>query len=144
MIAGPEHKFSKLTFEMAILHSLAANVAVLDPNGEILAVNTSWERFAAANQMHDTTMGIGANYLDVYRTARADPNAHAALSGIIAVMKGHRASFYHEYPCHSPSEQRWFALRAAPLIDHPNLIAVSHEDISDRIARETAQPPKEE
>ena len=53
-------------------------------------------------------------------------------------MKGQRSYFYHEYPCHSPDVQRWFALRATPLVDYPNFVVVSHEDISDRISATTA------
>jgi len=92
------NKFFQLTFEKAIRDSLSANIAVLDPHGEILSVNLSWEKFAEANQMQDVTMGIGANYLAVCRSARADPNARAALRGILDVIKGRRTSFYHEYP----------------------------------------------
>ena len=131
--------FCDLTFKSAILDSIEANIAVLDPTGEILAVNLSWQNFADANQMHkDALMGIGANYLDVCRSASTDPNARAAWEGILDVLKGRRSSFYHEYPCHSPGEKRWFALRAMPLIDYPNFIVVSHENITDRISAEKA------
>lgn len=127
-----DSKFYELTFEKAVLDSLAANIAVLDPNGEILSVNASWETFAKENKMHDASMGIGANYLDVCRSASADPDARIALEGILDVMKGHRPTFYHEYPCHSPSKLRWFALRASALIDYKNFVVVSHEDITER------------
>lgn len=122
--------FCDLTFASAILDSLSANIAVLGPDGEILAVNASWQAFAEANQMHNAAMGIGDNYLDVCRSARADPVARAALDGILEVMSGKESFFYLEYPCHSPDEKRWFALRATPLIDYPHFVLVSHENIS--------------
>jgi PAS domain-containing protein len=137
-------EFSDLTFRSAILDSLVANIAVIDSNGEIVAVNARWQEFAIANQMHNSNMGVGTNYLAVCRSARADPNARAALDGILDVMKGYQPFFYHEYPCHSPSVQRWFALRAAPLIDYPNFVVVSHEEISDRMSRAAAAQPREE
>lgn len=137
-------EFSDLTFRSAILDSLAANIAVIDSNGEIVAVNARWQDFAIANQMRNSNMGVGANYLAVCRSARADPNARAALDGILDVLKGYQPSFYHEYPCHSPSEQRWFALRATPLIDYPNFVVVSHEEISDRISRAAVAQPRED
>lgn len=130
----PELKFCDLTFRSAVLDTLAANIAVLDPKGEIVAVNSSWQEFAAANHMHNGDVGIGTNYLAVCRFAKADPNARAALEGILEIIKGRRSFFYHEYPCHSPDEQRWFALRATPLIDYPNFVVVSHEDITERIS----------
>ena len=74
--------FLKLTFKEAIVDSLAANIAVIDGSGEILAVNARWQHFAVANQMSDETCGVGANYFDVCRAAGADPNARAALKGI--------------------------------------------------------------
>ena len=128
-----ETDYSSLTFTSATLDSISANIAVLGPTGEILAVNRSWQDFADANQMSDATLGIGANYLTVCRLAGLDPNARAALSGIRAVMKGRRTYFYHEYPCHSPTEKRWFALRATPLTDYPNFVVVAHEDITNRV-----------
>lgn len=143
MVEGHKNKLSQLTFEKAILDSLSANIAVLDPDGEILSVNASWAAFAEANQMQDVTTGIGANYLEVCRSARADPNALVALEGILDVMKGYRSSFYHIYPCHSPSVQRWFALRATPLTDYPNFIVVSHEDITERICTNRTEPSPE-
>ena len=137
MCEKPNSKFSDLTFKTAILDSLTANIAVIDSHGEILSVNACWQEFADANQMQDTRMGIGTNYLDVCRAAVVDPNARAALDGIRDVLNGKRSCFNHEYPCHSPSEQRWFALRATPLIDYPNFVVVSHENITDRFAAET-------
>jgi len=136
--------FSNLTFERAILDSLAANIAVIDSRGEILAVNASWQEFAIANDMSDQTMGIGANYLEVCRSAKTDPNARAALDGILEVINGKRSFFYHEYPCHSPLEKRWFALRATPVVDYPNCVVVLHENITHRDATErSALPPQE-
>ena len=126
--------FSNLTFEQAVVDSLDANIAVVDARGEILAVNASWQHFAIANHMNDETSGVGANYFEACRAAGADPNARAALKGILEVLKGKRAIFYHEYPCHSPWEKRWFALRATPLVDAPDCVVVSHENITRRVA----------
>lgn len=145
MPEDPEIVFSELTFRTAILNSISANIAVLDPIGKILAVNSTWQEFADANQMDDASLGVGANYLEVCRSAYLDPNARAALRGILSVMRGHMSSFYHEYPCHSPQEKRWFALRATPLVDHPNFVVVSHENITERVWAEiTARPPEQE
>ena len=124
--------FSNLTFKEAIVDSLAANIAVIDGRGEILAVNAQWQHFAVANHMTDKTAGVGANYLEACAAARADPNARAALNGILDVLCGKRTVFYHEYPCHSPTEKRWFAMRVTPLVDSPGCVVVSHEDITGR------------
>lgn len=135
-------EFSDLTYAEAVFDSLKANIAIVDPHGEILSVNASWRNFAKDNQMQDVTTGVGANYFDVCRSASVDPNARAALDGILEVVDGVRSSFYHEYPCHSPDKKRWFALRATPLVDYPNLVVVSHEDITERVCAEKAARSK--
>jgi PAS domain-containing protein len=137
-----EINFSELTFRTAILDSLLANIAVLDPAGEILAVNLSWKEFAKANQLNDANLGVGANYLDVCRAASLDPIARAALQGIRAVMSGDRSSFYLKYPCHSPREVRWFALRASPLVDYPHFVVVSHENITEQVLARIGGRPR--
>ena len=130
--------FSDLTFKAAVLDSIDAHIAILDPNGVIVAVNASWQVFAEANQLNDAEMRVGANYLEVCRFARADPNARAALEGILDVMRGFQPTFYHEYPCHSPDEARYFALRVSPLIDYPHFVVVSHEDITEQVGSTSA------
>jgi len=137
--------FCNLTFTSAILDSISANIAVVDSTGKILAVNRSWEDFAAINQMSDNArLGIGVNYFDVCRAAGADPNARAALKGILDVLQGRQSSFYHRYPCHSPDEQRWFALRATPLIDYPRYVVVAHENITEQVRAGIADRPSKE
>jgi PAS domain-containing protein len=135
--------FSNLSFEEAIVDSLDANIAVIDARGEIIAVNAKWQHFAIANRMNDNTSGVGANYFDVCRAAGADPNARAALNRILELLSGKRSVFYHEYPCHSPWQQRWFALRATPLVDNPDCVVVSHEDITARVSAVMTFPEPE-
>jgi len=125
--------FSELTFQRAVLDSLEAHIAVLNSEGIIVAVNLSWREFAASNQMTAADAGIGVNYLDICRDANPDPIALKALDGILDVINGRDSSFYLRYPCHSASEMRWFALRASPLLDHPQHVVVSHENITSRV-----------
>lgn len=42
------------------------------------------------------------------------------------------ASFSYEYPCHSPSEQRWFMMRVVPVRGVKDLFVVSHQVITER------------
>jgi PAS domain-containing protein len=138
-----EINFSELTLEAAILDSLAANIAVLDSKGVIVAVNLSWQNFAADNAMVGDDYGVGVNYLDVCRGAAPDPKALQAIQGITDVMKGRRQSYYLQYPCHSPSETRWFALRASPLRNYPNYVVVAHENITEQVlARISPRAPR--
>jgi signal transduction histidine kinase len=101
----------------AVLSSHPAQIAVLDADGTIIAVNDAWTAFARANGGTDTTGGVGTNYLDVCRAATGPccDEAPAAADGIRAVLRRQQPSFEIEYPCHSPTQQRWFLLTAAPL-----------------------------
>lgn len=125
--------FSELAFQSAVLDSLSAHIAVLDSTGKIVAVNESWKAFANANSLKAENACVGSNYLEACRSAALDPSARDALNGICGVIDGRRRTFYLKYPCHSPWEMRWFALRASPLRDHPNFVVVSHEDITEQV-----------
>jgi len=102
----------------SILNSLPSQVAVLAHDGTILAVNEAWNRFARANGLfHVRKFGIGANYLEVCSraTLAGEGDAQVARDGIREVIEGRSESFHLDYPCHSPTEQRWFAMYVSPL-----------------------------
>ncbi|HEY6402713.1 MAG TPA: PAS domain S-box protein, partial [Blastocatellia bacterium] len=118
----------------AALDSLAANVAVLDRDGTIIAVNEAWKRFARENGGAAIANSVGVNYLDVCRRAQEQGNGEARtpLVGIQAVLDGARANFTVEYPCHSPSEKRWFLMSATPMCGGRGGAVVVHTDITQR------------
>lgn len=127
------------TFNRAVLNSLEAHLAVLDREGNIIAVNQAWETYARANgDPNLTSTGVGLNYLEVCRRAVGEgaEAAQAALAGIQAVSAGTLPQFTVEYICHSPAERRWSMLRATPMLDGRGGVVVAHEDITDRILAE--------
>ncbi|HEY7182964.1 MAG TPA: PAS domain S-box protein, partial [Blastocatellia bacterium] len=127
-------------FNQAVLGSLAAHIAVLDRSGNIIAVNEAWRRFARENCGAAIADSVGINYLDVCRRAqeRGDGEIGATLAGIQAVMDGERANFAVEYPCHSPSEKRWFLMSATPLGGERGGVVVTHTNITERRRAEEA------
>lgn len=126
-----------------VLNSLMAHIAVLDERGVIIAVNDSWTRFAAENGAR--TSYVGADYLAVCEQAAAnDQTAQSALDGLRALLRGDTEAFSLEYPCHSPSAERWFALRVVRASGGRNAFVAAHEDItlrrqSENALRETEQ-----
>lgn len=115
------------------LDSLRANVAVLDSTGTIITVNRSWRNFAKANSGRNAPLCEGANYLSVCDAARGEGAAmgHAFAEGIRRVSRGEIPEFTMEYPCHSPSERRWFLTRVTPFCDDgAGRVVVAHEDIT--------------
>ncbi len=122
-------------FAQTTIDALSYQVAVLDECGKIITVNKTWNAFAEANGGIEAACGIGANYLAVCDEAAGDWNAEApdVARGIRAVMDGELDVFTLEYPCHSPWELRWFALRVTRFPgDGPVRVVVAHEDISQR------------
>jgi PAS domain S-box-containing protein len=124
----------------AALDSLAANIAVLDRNGKIIAVNEDWRRFARENGGAAIADSVGINYLDVCRRAQEqdDGQIKATLTGIQAVLDGARPNFTIEYPCHSPIEKRWFQMSVTPLGIERGGVVISHTDITARREAEEA------
>ena len=125
-------------FKQAILDSVFAQIAVLNQDGTIIAVNEPWRRFALENS---STPGItashteiGTNYLDICRSGQGDrqEEAQAAYKGIRSVLDGIEHSFRLEYPCHSPEEQRWFVMSVTPLGNAEPGVVITHTDITER------------
>lgn len=125
----------KASFKQGILDSLPANIAVLDPQGIIIAVNRSWVLFAEENGLPDSSsVCAGADYLAVCRKSAnlSDPLALEALIGIEMVLNQEISNFTLNYPCHSPTSQRWFMMQVVRSNEMRGAV-VTHLDITDRI-----------
>ncbi len=122
-------------FARATVDALAANIAILDETGQIIAVNQSWINFARENDSPDEQAYLGANYLDVCHRADTKyfPEASEVAVGIQAIMSGEQIMFTLEYACHSPTEQRWFTLSVTRFHgDGPLRVVVAHKNITER------------
>ena len=116
----------------ATLDSLPLNVAILDADGTIVESNAAWQRFGRDNDIDGSPDTVGVNYLDI-----CDPieNVYAdrAAEGIRSVLDGEQDLFTMEYPCHSPTEKRWFLLRVSPVSgEGTQHVVVAHVDITER------------
>lgn len=126
-------------FNQDVLDSLAEHLAVVNKNGFITAINEAWRRFAIQNGA-DWTMkdvGVGVNYLDVCKIEH-DPEAMMIYEGIKDVLYGKREFFSMEYPCHSPTSERWFLLTASPLTHGDGGAVISHLNVTNRRKAEEA------
>src|SRR5215204_4144111 len=117
------------------LDSLSAHIAIIDETGTIVAVNKAWRDFARANGVAAQTYAEGANYLRACDSAVGAYSEEAApfAEGIRSVLSGQHEKFELEYPCHSPSERRWFIARVTPFEGGGSSEAVVvHENITER------------
>ncbi|HLM55461.1 MAG TPA: hypothetical protein VK422_04990 [Pyrinomonadaceae bacterium] len=134
-------------FAYAALDGLSEHVAVLDARGTILAVNHAWREFAVANSPAPAGLGEGANYFVACAGATGEGAAYAAsfAAGLRAVIEGESQEFTLEYPCHSPTQKRWFIARvkrfefegeARAVVTHANITARKEaEEERERLMR---------
>jgi DNA-binding CsgD family transcriptional regulator len=115
-----------------IVDSLSTHVAVLDENGIIVETNRAWQEFARKNGMRDPVDCIGLNYLSTCETGTSDEGDSLLIGRAIRqVIAGEIEEFLTQYPCHSPSEQRWYSLRVVPYRDRKaRRVIVTHENIT--------------
>ena len=132
------------SFAIDILNSVDANIAVLDAQGIIIAVNKNWRHFAEENVAEGSPAArntdIGTDYLQVCRQAcRAGvESAQIALDGIVEVLAGHVPQFRFEYPCHSPTVAHWYEMSVSPMSRIQGGVVVLHTEITDRKLAELA------
>ena len=135
-------------FDRVILDSLSAHIAILDLKGIILETNRAWEDFGVNNDLAYRPDSRNINYLDVCRAADdqfAEMSIKAA-QGIQAVIDGKFEEFTMDYPCHSPTEKRWFYMRATRIVGFdPYRVVISHENITPlKLAEKTIQKREQE
>ena len=126
---------AKLSGELrSFLSTLPAHIAIVDSSGTIVAVNQAWQDFATSNGAIVSKVTEGTNYFEVCDSATGDQSEYAVAfaEGIRSVFSGGREEFEMEYPCHSPTESRWFVGRVMPFSNgsSPQAI-VAHENITE-------------
>ncbi len=117
------------------IDALTTELAVLDDAGRIMMVNRAWRAFALANDPGRRDF-VGESYLAACVThGDADlgegPDSFAV--GLRDLIDGARDHVEYEYPCHSPTEQRWFLARGARFESGgATRVVVTHENITAR------------
>jgi PAS domain S-box-containing protein len=125
----------------SILQSLPANIAVVDRDGVIIAVNRFWKVFGQENgATAPAVFGEGASYRAVcLEGVRAGADGAAqALAMIDAACRGEFNAGTIVYRCDSDTRKRWFEMTAVPLLRPEGGAIVKHLDISERKMTELA------
>jgi PAS domain S-box-containing protein len=134
-----EESYEKLkaaeSLQSSILNSLPAQVALLDSEGNIIAVNQTWKDFAKEIKLGSKNHGLGENYIAASASAvDSDQDIGKKMAdGIKAVIEGSEKSFFIEYRCDSATEKRWFLARVAPTVygDERGAVII-HSNVTDR------------
>ncbi len=131
-----------------ILDALSAHIAILDENGVILKTNRAWQNFAGENRLQNPADASAMNYLSVCDLAKGENSKEAKLvaEGIRSVIKGKIDEFLLDYPCHSPTENRWFYMHVTRIPGlGPMRAVVSHENITAlKLAQEALKAHEQE
>jgi two-component system CheB/CheR fusion protein len=136
------HDFQRL---QAILDALPEHIAVLEHDGKIVMINAAWRRFAKANGDIELKLtGIGSNYFDACKVTKSESAdmAQRAIQGVKGVLEGSSTFFSLQYPCHSPTENRWFVMNVAPIKGYDYGAVVSHINISSWYASQEKKEAK--
>ncbi|MEI7841524.1 MAG: PAS domain S-box protein [Gallionellaceae bacterium] len=121
-------------FQRAILDSISASIAVIDPEGIIIATNEGWWRSALENSPVPGKTAAGTDIGSNYLSACLSNDGAGVCDGIISVLEGRAARFSIEYPCHTPQQERWFKMSVTPLGKNAKFGAViAHADITENI-----------
>lgn len=117
----------------ASLDVLPYEVAIIDADGVIAAVNDTWRTFADQNQARHPDYWVNENYFDFCEGDEDTLATPDVATQLRATISGEQDQYQHEYPCHSPDEQRWFRLDARRFQHNgdPYLLVV-HTNITDQ------------
>jgi len=120
--------------QRAVLDALSNHVAVLDERGVIIAVNRAWKQLGDNNGLSTDDYGVGSSYLGHCAAAARDGDEGAveALDGLQRMLAGIGDRLHLTYPCHSPTEERWFRMTVTRVSGGgASSLVVSHENVSD-------------
>ncbi len=118
----------------SVVNGLPANIVLLDEHSNILLVNQGWRRFWEQNDGDPSYCWEGTNYITACKPAFGEPDddAVAMLEGLKSVLAGERSTFNMEYPCHSPTKERWFRAQAVLFVgEGPKRAIIAHQDITE-------------
>jgi two-component system, chemotaxis family, CheB/CheR fusion protein len=114
-----------------VLDALPNQVALLDRTGKITLVNKAWSDFAERNGGRPEATGVGVDYLGICRRSLGS-DAGGLPSHLKDLVDGRIPTLEVEYPCHSPTEERWFLMQAIGFGGEDGGVVVSHVNITAR------------
>ena len=126
-------------FTRAVLDSLPEAIAVLDPDGDIIAVNDTWRRqtaeLAAERRSTNRSSVSGKSYIAATGVIfPTDPRSEQEVTSRLGRLLRDNAGFSAEYRTETIDGRpgRWILMRAAPLRTERGGAVISHHDITGR------------
>jgi diguanylate cyclase (GGDEF)-like protein/PAS domain S-box-containing protein len=130
-----KQKKAKDLFAQAVIDAFSPNVCILNKAGDISLVNQAWRNFYDSNSASaiPSDYFIGNNYFKICSQSEgADADeAEPPIKGALQVISGEFDEFSLKYPCHSPTQKRWFNVRVTRFQNDNEYLMLSHENITD-------------
>jgi DNA-binding CsgD family transcriptional regulator len=89
------------------------SVAILDRSGRLIGVNEAWKDFGRRYGLKTPNFGVGTNYLSHCECESSD--SLQLVTDLRDLLNGKLQVLTRIYPCHSPTERRWFCMIGLPL-----------------------------
>lgn len=117
---------------------LPASACILDDGGRIVCTSDVWDGFAGRVGIAKANgVGPGVSYLEACSKSALSGDSHAAAvyERLRALLHGLLTDFTLEYPCQTPAELLWFAVKATAF-DHggKRWVIIVHNDITDHVS----------
>lgn len=131
-----DHLIENNAFITDILNSLPLQIAVLDRQGVITAVNNACVDFDDKNTLPILNPNVvGFNFLDACKAGFdhfSCEEADKINTGVSMVLRGEQSSFSLEYTCHTSPQQSWFQMTVSPLKAPRYGAVLTNENITQR------------
>ena len=112
------------------LDALAAEIAIVDGTGTVVAANKAWARQVARSAL--AGVGVGLNYLAFCERALPSEASEGLRKALRSVLSGERRTARFAYSVEMDGERRWFEISAVRFEwDGDTRLIVSNEDLTD-------------
>ncbi|MCW9034738.1 MAG: PAS domain S-box protein [Rhodospirillales bacterium] len=123
-------------FAEGIFDAQPSHIAVIDPDGNILTVNTEWHVFYQRNGGKPKNW-VGENYYSHCLSDQKTYGDKLLSDKIKSVISNESNGFEHLFPCHSPTEKRWFLMMVRSIKWSGKTGAIiMHINVTDRVVAE--------
>ena len=123
---------------LSALDALSTQIAILDSEGTILAVNKAWREFGREHRACFDRGAVRANYFSGANSLPTNGSVRRKFAdGVNTVLRGKREEFSMEYACQVRGEERWFygtVTRCGKKA--PVRVVIAHDEISKRVQLE--------
>ena len=133
----PAQTSTRLAAEMqrTILDAIPAHLAVLDPEGKIIFVNESWQRFVGQCEGPWKSIEIGQNYVEYCELANHQFGSlgHRVATGIRKVLKVETSTFSLVHEVAQEGQNKWYRMTATSLGRADTIGAVvMYQDVTEQ------------